>query len=212
MGSKKLFAYLHLIVSRFWSLMKDNELIALMSQHDKRAFDQIYDRYWEKLFLFLVKVIKNEDDAQDLVQEIFVSLWLRRDNLPVIDSLSAYLFTAARYKGLSYIQANINKNNYLKSLADFLSQPDYSPDQYQAAKELEEVIARKVEGLPSKMRLVYSLSRTEGLSHKQISEKLAISDKTVKKQINNALNQIRLVVPDKNATGLIMFAFFKSLF
>jgi RNA polymerase sigma-70 factor (ECF subfamily) len=191
--------------------MKDNELIALMSQNDKHAFDQIYDRYWEKLFLFLVKVIKDEDDAKDLIQEIFVSLWIRRESLPVIDSLSAYLYTAARYKGLSYIQTNITKNNYLQSLADFLSQPDYSDDQYQSAKDLEEIIARKVETLPSKMRLVYSLSRDEGLTHKQISEKLDISDKTVKKQINNALNQIRLVLPDKNASGLFVLIFFKFL-
>ncbi|HCN85193.1 MAG TPA: RNA polymerase subunit sigma-70, partial [Sphingobacteriaceae bacterium] len=84
-------------------------------------------------------------------------------------------------------------------------------DQYQAAQELEETVARKVEELPSKMRIVYSLSRTEGLSHKQISERLEISDKTVKKQINNALNQIRLVLPDKNASGLVLFILSKFL-
>ncbi|HCN85194.1 MAG TPA: RNA polymerase subunit sigma-70, partial [Sphingobacteriaceae bacterium] len=93
----------------------------------------MYDRYWEKLFLFLAKVIKDEDEAKDLVQEIFVSLWIRREKLHTIHSLSAYLHTAAKYKGLTYIQANINKNNYLESLTEFLSQADYSPDQYQAA-------------------------------------------------------------------------------
>jgi len=191
--------------------MKDDELISLMSRSDREAFDQIYDRYWEKLFLFLAKVIKDEDEAKDLVQEIFVSLWIRREKLHTIHSLSAYLHTAAKYKGLTYIQANINKNNYLESLTEFLSQADYSPDQYQAAQELEETVARKVEELPSKMRIVYSLSRTEGLSHKQISERLEISDKTVKKQINNALNQIRLVLPDKNASGLVLFILSKFL-
>lgn len=182
-----------------------------MSQSDREAFDQIYERYWEKLFLFLVKVIKNEDEAKDLVQEIFVSLWIRREKLQHIHSLSAYLHTAAKYKGLSYIQANITKNSYIESLTEFLSQADYSPDEYMAAKELEETVARRVEELPSKMRLVYSLSRTEGLSHKQISERLEISDKTVKKQINNALNQIRLVLPDKNIAGLFIVTLMKFL-
>ena len=174
--------------------MTDNELIELINKNDRKAFDEVYNRYWEKLFLYVAKVIRDKDDAQDIVQEVFVSLWMRREELAPIKSLPAYLFTAARYKGLSYIQANIHKHNYSESLSEFLSQQQDSPDDLQSAKELEQFIELDVQDLPAKMKVVFSLSRTEGLSHKQISEKLGISDKTVKKQINNALKQIRLKI------------------
>src|SRR4051812_17959356 len=108
--------------------MTDGELIELISQNNQEAFDKLYSRYWEKLFLYIAKVIRERDDAQDLVQEIFVSLWLRRKNITTINSLPAYLFTAARYKGLSYIQSNIHKNNYSESLSAFFKDQEYSLD------------------------------------------------------------------------------------
>jgi RNA polymerase sigma-70 factor (ECF subfamily) len=184
--------------------MTDGELIELISRNNREAFDTVYNRYWEKLFLYIAKVIRDRDDAQDIVQEIFVSLWLRREELPRINSLSAYLFTAARYKGLSYIQANIHKSNYSESLSGFLTEQNYSPDQHQAAEELQSFINEGVASMPSKMRVVFSLSRTEGLSHKKIAEKLEISDKTVKKQISNALKHIRLKLASKNFLALLL--------
>jgi RNA polymerase sigma-70 factor (family 1) len=175
----------------------DDQLLILLKEDDKGAFDLIYNRYWEQLFLYVAKVVADKDDAKDIVQEVFVSLWFRRLDLDYIFSLRAYLFTAARYKGLTYIKDNINKNKYLDSLKLFFDEEGDSSSQQVEANELSMLIDVEVAGLPAKMREVFILSRKENLSHKLISEKLMISDKTVKKQINNVLKHLRLKLADK---------------
>ena len=174
------------------SIHIDEYLIAMLANNKEKAFNAIYDLYWEKLYLYIFKVIKDDEAAQDITQEILVSLWLRSEKLTGVKSLSAYLFTAAKYKSFTYIRDNLQKNNYEQSLTDFISVYDNSLVENFEAKELDNIINKEIENLPSKMKEVYVLSRKENLSHKEISEKLAISDKTVKKQIGNALKLFRI--------------------
>lgn len=175
----------------------DSDLLALLREDIRPAFDEIYARYWEKLFVYLLKVVEDKDDVKDLLQEIFVSLWHRRLDAGEISSLKAYLFVAARYKGFDYIKKNINKNRYLESLANFFEEEDHACDAQHAASELGGLIDREIDRLPEKMREVFILSRREDLSHKLISERLMISEKTVKKQINNVLKVLRLKLAEK---------------
>jgi len=174
--------------------LPDAKLLELIQQDNRDAFDQIYNRYWEKLFLYVAKVVRDSEEAQDIVQEVFVSLWERRQKLGTINSLSAYLFAASRYKGLSYVKAHLHKNRYMDSIAAFFSCGDNSLDEQQSVAELATFIDRQIEKLPSKMREIFILSRKENLSYKEISTRLQISDKTVKKQISNALKLFRLKV------------------
>jgi RNA polymerase sigma-70 factor (ECF subfamily) len=175
----------------------DDQLLMLLKEDDKEAFDFIYNRYWGPLFIYVAKVVADKDAAKDIVQEVFVSLWFRRMSLSDIISLRAYLFTAARYKGLTYIKDNIDKNKYLESLKLFFEGEGSSISQQMEANELSLLIDREIASLPPKMRAVFILSRKENLSHKLISEKLMISDKTVKKQINNVLKHLRLKLAER---------------
>ncbi|WP_256010156.1 RNA polymerase sigma-70 factor [Desertivirga xinjiangensis] len=178
----------------FSGISEENRLFSLLCEGNKEAFDKIYKLYWKKLFVYLVKVIQDKEAAQDIVQEIFVSLWLRRDSIPHSTTLAGYLFTAARFKGISHIQASANKTKHLDNLIKYYSeQRDVVNEEY-AAKELNLVLNKEIEKLPPKMREVFVLSRKENLSYKEISEKLNISDKTVKKQINNALKHFKLIL------------------
>jgi len=176
-------------------LFSDQILLEMLRVDKKRAFDAIYNKYWEAIFLYIARIIKDEEAAQDLIQEIFVSFWLRCEELE-IESLKAYLYTAARYKSLTYIKENINRNNYEELMSDFFSKYDESLEKNLEAKELAKFIDKQLENLPEKMREIYILSRKEMLSHKEISERLSISDKTVKKQIGNALKYFRLKLSD----------------
>lgn len=176
-------------------LLPDEErLFRLLCEGDKDAFDQIYSLYWKRLFLYVVKVIRDSEAAEDIVQEIFVSLWLRRLEITEQRTLSGYLFTAARFKGISYVQDQLKKGKHADSLLDHFNASQDGLDDLMAAKELNSIIDKEIEKLPPKMRDVFVLSRRDQLSHKEISEKLQISDKTVKKQINNALKHFKLVL------------------
>jgi len=170
----------------------DDKLLSLLNKSDKHAFDQIYNRYWKMLFLYLSKVIESSDDAKDILQEIFISLWVRRDNSEDIVSLKSYLFNAAKYRGFNYIRENTNKSHYLDSVTRFFNQHSPAMNEQFEADELSLLIDKEIDNLPPKMREVFILSRKENMSHKMISEKLMISDKTVKKQINNVLKDFRL--------------------
>jgi RNA polymerase sigma-70 factor (ECF subfamily) len=172
----------------------DAQLFEMLCQGNREAFDEVYTRYWDKLYVFVAKAIKDKDPAKDIVQEIFVSLWLRRESLKNTDSLSGYLFTAARFKGITYIQSNLKRMGCEPSLVEhFTGRQDTLNEQY-AAKELNSFIDNEIEKLPEKMRQVYVLSRREQLSYNEISDMLQISDKTVKKQISNALKHFRLAL------------------
>lgn len=177
---------------RYFDSYSDEQLFELLCQDNREAFDEIYSRYWDKLYVYTAKAIKDKEAAKDIIQEIFVSLWLRRDSLKNNDSLSGYLFTAARFKGITYIQSNLKKSSFEPALIEHFTGRQDSLNEQLAAKELNTIVNDEIRKLPEKMREIYILSRKEQLSHKEIAEKLQISDKTVKKQISNALKLFRI--------------------
>ena len=178
----------------------DETLLSLVGDGDKEAFTMLYRRYWESLFATAAKALRSKTDAADLVQDIFLSIWNRRHDLQITGSLAAYLQTSVRYKVIKYIEKNITRRDYLVLLTEVLVnyQPPDAESQLQI-KELQHAIQSAVEQMPNKMREVYQLSRKHHLSHKEIAERLAISDETVKKHIQHALQIIKTAI-SLNAT------------
>ncbi len=170
----------------------DDILLDLLKEDNGEAFDVIYMRYWERLYFYLVKAIRDTAEAEDILQEIFVSLWKRRRNLENVDSLYSYLHSCVRYGGFRYIRQEIKRNHFRKSWSLLFTDADDLFEQQLAANELSLLVNREIDKLPLKMKQVFLLSRTEDLSHKEIAHKLNISDKTVKKQISNALKYLHL--------------------
>ncbi|NLR68077.1 RNA polymerase sigma-70 factor [Chitinophaga varians] len=170
----------------------DGMLLSLLRENNSEAFNVIYARYRERLYGYLVKVIKDTAEAEDILQEVFVSLWKRRSDLHHIESLYTYLFSCVRYGGFRYMRNEARKHHFRASWRLLFGEEDDLFEQQLAADELSRILNREVDKLPLKMRQVFILSRKEELSHREISHKLNISDKTVKKQINNALKYLHL--------------------
>lgn len=169
----------------------DNELILLLDNGDKNAFTEIYLRYWDSMLLHARKLLKDDEEIQDVLQQVFTQLWLRESSLSIKVSLSAYLYSSIRNHILNKIVRNKVHENYLSSFATFASNSTDNADFSIREKQLAEKIDQEIEDLPGKMKEVFVLSRKEHLSHKEISERLNISDHTVKKQINNALKILK---------------------
>jgi RNA polymerase sigma-70 factor (ECF subfamily) len=169
----------------------EGELIEMIRQGDEHAFNVVYNMYWEEIFFYVIKVIKDEDAAKDIVQEIFVSIWAKHSELTIHKSLKAYLFTAARYKSLDFLQEVATRTRYNLQRLLFENFTDNSLIEAQDAKELREKIDVCLDNLPPKMKEVFELSRFELLSHKEIAIKLGISDQTVKKHIHRAIKEFR---------------------
>jgi RNA polymerase sigma-70 factor, ECF subfamily len=174
-----------------YQLQTDEQLLAFLKLNDERAFTEIYERYWEQISLCVLKVTHSPEDARDIVQEVFVSLWKRRKELDIQGPLAPYLIKAARNLSIRYIEKNIRKRNFLSTLSSHFISYDFSTENKVASHELESVVIKAIDKLPPKMRTVFLLSRGENLSHKEIAQRLGIAERTVKKQVGNALKVIR---------------------
>ncbi|MBE9600029.1 RNA polymerase sigma factor [Pedobacter sp. MC2016-24] len=177
--------------------ISDAALSNLVKGGDYMAFTEIYNRNWLGLLQYVSKIVTDLSDAEDIVQEVFISFWKRHKEIE-LRNFSSWLYAAARKQALFYLRTSNTREKYLKSLAAFLTEVSDSLNEELDAKELQVFIDREIEKLPLKMREVFILSRKEHLSHKEIAERLEISDKTVKKQIGNVLKHFRGKMDDES--------------
>jgi RNA polymerase sigma-70 factor (family 1) len=171
--------------------LTDIELTGLLQQGDVMAFTEIYNRYWKKLFAVAGNKIRDLDEAEEIVQDIFVSLWARREQLRITGTLSAYLAVSVKYRVIKALDKQYHRQQYADHSRQALSLLDNSTQDWLQFEELKDRLSQLVADLPEKCRLVYQLSRESGYSQKQIAEELNISEKTVEAHIGKALKNIR---------------------
>lgn len=190
------------------SIHTDKELLQQIAEDNSEAFALLYRRYWEELFVTAARVLREKDQAGDVVQDVFLSLWNRRHELKIEGSLAAYLHTCIRYKAIQYIEKNITRRDYLALLVDVSVNciPPNAEINLQLV-ELQKIISNVVIKMPPKMQQVYRLSRQEQLSHKEIAEQLCVSVETVKKHIQHALQLIKTALKYTSILISILFSY-----
>jgi RNA polymerase sigma-70 factor (family 1) len=183
----------------------DSGLVQLLQKGNVKAFDSLFVAYSPKLFGFALKYFKNETDAEELVQEIFVKVWENRQTLKSELSFKSYLFTIA----LNQIRKHFNKKatslRYLESLrnnAEFTENQSINDDNYESALRQINLI---IEQMPPRRREIFTKSKLEGKSSKEIAVELNISAGTVDNQVSEALRFIRTQLKSENIS-LLMFA------
>lgn len=167
----------------------DEYLFSLVQKGDNAAFDVLYERFFSLLYIHALRKVQDAQEAKDLVQDTFIILYQKKETLGDIDNFSGYLYVLLKNKILNFLEKKKVRSSYLEHLDAWPLQS--STENYVFEKELRAQIEEGVDLLPEKMRLVFEMSRHEHLSHKEIGEQLNISDKTVKRQIVNALKIIR---------------------
>lgn len=188
---------------------RDKLLLSALCRGDEKAFNKLYDHYWEHLFIYVARIVGNDTDAEDIVQEVFVTLWKIREKLDHVNSLKAYLIIIARNRALKHILDCRNKQSYMDSFACFLESHENTTEQAISSNELSSLIDAEISLLPSKMQEIFILSRKESLSHKEIARQLDISHLTVKKQISNSIKYLKLKLGNEYLSGIILFFLFK---
>lgn len=185
----------------------DRELLDCLKSGDRAAFAEIYERYWKTMYFHALKMLGDEDDAKDLVQELFASVWTRAASIPFSNNLSGYLYITARNKIINLIQQRKVRRDYLSGLAAFAEEASNGTIEQIDEKELLLIVEKEIQALPHKMRQVFELSRKQYLSHKEIADELDISDKTVKKQIGYAIRMIKLKLDVLTRVVLLLIFF-----
>lgn len=206
-GAKRLLPAVkrHFFVSLFYSYlsrplpdfmlayarMNDDVLFSLMKLDDEGAFREIYERYFDGLYIQAYRKLQSKEEARDVVQEIFATLWDKRDRISLNSSLAAYLYTSVRNGVLNIISHKHVESAYVQSLQNFIDGSICQTDYLARGNQLHSMIEKELAALPSKMQQIFELSRRENLSHREIATQLNISEQTVKKQVNSALRILR---------------------
>ncbi|MDR6781798.1 RNA polymerase sigma-70 factor (family 1) [Pedobacter africanus] len=172
------------------NILQDEELLQLLKQEQMAAFEEIYNRYWDKLYAAAYKRLQSKEVSEELVQDLFTSLWINRNVLNIHTSVAGYLFTSVRYLVLGQIQKEMVRASYKESLS--LNRIDNSTEETVLLNDLVANLNVAVEQLPVKCKSVFELSRKEFKSNKEIAAELGISEKTVENQLTKALKRLRL--------------------
>lgn len=181
------------------SSFSDVELTTLLKAGDASAYTVIYNRYFDELYIHAYNRLRDKEEAQDVLHELFAGLWNKRADLMIRSNLAAYLYTAVRNRIMDVIAHQQVESKYVNSLQNFITEGYCVTDHQVRERQLSALIEKGISGLPEKMREVFELSRKQGLSHKEIAVQLNLSEQTVRKQVNNALKIMRLKL------GLMLF-------
>lgn len=182
----------------------DSHLWLQVQQNDGAAFKSLFDRYWEKLYIYALNRLKSGTDAEDVVQNVMINLWCRRDAVSIETTLAAYLHAAVQYEVLAHVSAaskTASRKQELEQniLPGFTSFPD--PVQL---KELQAMVEAEVARLPEKMQQVYRLRQEKDLSVKEISHLLHVSEQTVRNQLNASYHKLRKHLKEAMLTAIFI--------
>ncbi|HEX6226231.1 MAG TPA: RNA polymerase sigma-70 factor [Chryseolinea sp.] len=184
----------------------DEGLLRLLKQQELGAFEEIYLRYWKRLYSAAYRRVQSREISEELVQDIFTSLWSNRLDLK-IEILSAYLHSAIKYKVINHLEREMSRRVYTEAQANALVAMENSTEETIYLNELNRALETEIKKLPPKRQQIFKLSRQEHLSIKQVASHLGISEKTAENQLGKALKVLKVNLKHFNFFMLTMFAF-----
>ncbi len=165
-------------------LHNEQELLHRVAQGDESAFRAFFDHYTPQLFTFVEKLTKSKADAEEIVQDTFIKIWTHREMLPGIEKPGHYLYVIARNKALDNIRKAARDQRLLDQVwANISTAADNTLENELRSREYYQLIDQALRRLPEQKQRVFQLSRMEGLSHLEISQRLGLS----KSRVNNIL-------------------------
>ncbi len=178
--------------------MEDQKLLSLIRASDYDAFDELYNRYWKKMCIIASQKTGCKEDAMDMVQELFIEFWNKREKLVITSTLSNYLISSLYYKIFHHYREKGLQEKHVRHFQEFQMQALQSPADPVSLKEAElqyeqlrKIIEQTIEEMPEKMRQVFQMSRSGKLSVADIAATLEVSPQTVKNQTSNAMKRLR---------------------
>lgn len=168
------------------------QICSQLAAGDQGTLQALIKTYYTDLYKFTWKFVRSQEIAEELTQDIFIYLWENRENLNINSAVKAYLFTMARNRAFNYLKSRVAKMSVVADeVPESYAANSQTPEEEMSHQELEKLVAEGIEQLPEKCRIVFNLSRQEGLSYAQIADELQISVKTVEAHMGTALKKLR---------------------
>lgn len=194
--------------------LTDTEIIALIRESNPSAFDELHRRYWQELFKLAFKKIGDQEETNDLLQELFIELWDKRDTLLFSNSVTNWLRNRLWFKIAGYFRTKGFKEKHLENFRAFIQQEGEESFMMESAdlreadafyEEILEMVNNSIADMPDRMRQIFVMSKTGNFTVKEIAEKLDISPKTVKTQLERATAKLRKAASSHQPTTMEWF-------
>jgi RNA polymerase sigma-70 factor (ECF subfamily) len=195
-----VFIRVHLWLKKYTLLTglesNDINLIGLIKSGNKQAFDEVFLKHFKSLHAYAFAIIKEKDDAEEIVQNVFVRIWTKREQLKEDGFLKSFLYRSVHNESLNYLKHQKVRSNFNVHYADAVKNDMGNLNTEIMATELEKNIHSAISDLPEKCRNIFQLSRFDQMKYQEIADALNISIKTVENQMGKALKILRLRVVD----------------
>jgi RNA polymerase sigma-70 factor (ECF subfamily) len=178
----------------------DADLVTLLTGGDRKAFETIYRRYASDLYRYARKNVPLKEDCEEMVQDVFESLWLRRENLR-IDALRHYLLKSVRYKVIRYFRKRGVQQRYIDHYKIFATLYDTIDSEKHNPEALQEMLVKSLAGLPERCQVAMKLRITENLSNQEVANRMNITKRTAELYMSKALCHLRTSFPELYKTG-----------
>lgn len=169
----------------------EKELVIRLIEGDYVAFEKIYHIYVRRVYYFALRYLKNSDDTEEMVQEVFTKIWENRANLNPELSFSGYLLTITKNTIFNDNRKKVNHYSYCEYVINYLNNSARDLERTIVFKDLMEKVNQSIDNLPPKRQEIFKLSRLQGLSHKEISAKFNISEKTIETHMRLAFKDLK---------------------
>ena len=185
--------------------LPDTEILMAIRQGDERVFERLFKQHYASLCRYASTIVKDLDDAEEIVQTVFVTIWEKRLTLEIIQSLKSYLYRAVHNHCLNRLKHNKIKEVH-QEYVGYLGEQHYEAvTEVIERNELEIKIKEAIEKLPEQCKIIFKLSRFEELKYQEIANQMGLSIKTIENQIGKALKIMRIELADFLPT-LVIFS------
>ncbi|RIH64743.1 RNA polymerase sigma-70 factor [Mariniphaga sediminis] len=187
---------------------KDKNIINLIKSGDQKALEQLYKKYYSNLCNFALQFVKSIDYAEEVVSDVFLNIWLKREILSIRSNVKSYLFAATRNRALNFLKTQKIEFREIDEAYQNDTVTDLVPDARLNYSDTLNRIEKIINELPPQRRTIFKLSRIDGLKYKEIAEVLSISVNTVQKQMTEAVKHIARYY---SKIHFILFSFFSRV-
>jgi RNA polymerase sigma-70 factor (ECF subfamily) len=188
----------------FTPLHNEKELLLNVAGGNEAAFRALFNHYWDQVYSTAYMFTKLPEMAEDITQDVFAQIWVKRATLGEINKFEAFLYVTTRNMIIDRLRKKVHTAEYGDYLKAYFEEPAYNPAQQTEAKQFEQQIHKAIGRLPSQQQMAFRLSRFNDMSHEEIAAQMGISRQTVKSYIVRAMVTLRKYLQEQQAGPLVL--------